>query len=192
MPGAPVPRLAQPGRLVEPVALGRGLPAPPPGEVEHLGGTRRHRHRHGDRRQVEPVRAGVDHFVPYPEQTGRLEPQLAVHRDAGVLVGRAYGEHGRPAGRTVIHVDAEQGQPRHERAAVPVPGQRRHAEPAVRLAREQGEPRGLVEARRSYGRGRGRRQRSRGRPVERTHVAPPVQHAWHLRSAAVEHERDTG
>ena len=79
----PVPRLPQPDPLVERPPLRMPLPAPPPGEIQHLRG--HIRHREDARELVQPDRLVpvIAQHLPQPKHPRRVEPVLR-HNKGGL------------------------------------------------------------------------------------------------------------
>ena len=125
VPGPAAARGAQPGAVVERLALRAALTAPLAGEVEQLVGHRGHREQHDQ--AVERVAAigGVGEGVPHSQQPRRLQPQLAVDRQAGVVV---HPPAGQPLAAVLVPDQLDLPHPvqsGEDEDTVPVPGEPR-------------------------------------------------------------------
>ena len=98
-------------------ALRRALAAPAAGQVEQLGGPRRHRQRGAHRLELEVAGAGVGDDQPLPDQA--LAGQLELDDDVPARLGVGPREPARRASSSSSTVQRPAAQPRRPRARRP-------------------------------------------------------------------------
>ena len=178
--GAAVPGLAQVGPDEPRPPLRGALAAPSPGEVEQLGGARRHRQRAPHLAEREVVGAGVGDGDGLGDETLGREREVDVDLPPGLVVAP-----GEPDG-VVAGLPGPRTQQRRGSAGGAGAGEARGAgEPGGRLPHDAPQPR-LVEGGVRHTRGV-ERQQPRGvvRFLERR---APVQHHGHTRRGGREHQ----